>query len=94
MELDQMARYDNIKKIKNNKFTSIGTSYLPEFEEKNSDILLIATDGDRCDLLSAEYYGTPELWWYIASVNNLKSNNIEAGTQLRVPVSTEQAKLK
>ena len=25
--------------------------------------------------------------------NKLKSNNIEAGTQLRVPVSTEQAKL-
>ena len=34
------------------------------------------------------------LWWFIASINNLKSNNIEAGTQLRVPISTEQAILK
>jgi len=89
-----MSRYDNISKIKNNKIVSIGTSYLPKFEEKNSDILLIATEGDRCDLIAQEYYGAPDLWWFVASINNLKSNNIEAGTQLRVPVSTEQAKLK
>ena len=75
-----MSRYDNTTKIQN--------------EEKNSDILLIATEGDRCDLISQEYYGTTEYWWYVASVNNLSSNNIEAGTQLRVPISAEQAKLK
>ena len=73
---------------------TIGTSYLPKHEEKNSDVLLIATEGDRCDLISQEYYGTTEYWWYIASVNNLKSNNIEAGTQLRVPLSVEKAVLK
>ena len=89
-----MGRYDNISKIQNKKITSIGTSYLPKHESQNSDILLIATEGDRCDHLSQDYYGTPKFWWYIASVNNLKSNNIEAGTQLRVPVSTEQAILK
>ena len=89
-----MTRYDNITKIQNKRFTSVGTSYLPKFEESNSDVLLIATEGDRCDLISQEYYGTPDLWWYIASVNNLKSNNIEAGTQLRVPVSIENAILK
>ena len=89
-----MSRYSRIQRYSKNGITRIGTSNRPTFEEKNSDILLIAVDGDRCDLLSAEYYGTPELWWYIASVNNLKSNNIEAGTQLRVPISTEQAVLK
>ena len=89
-----MSRYDNTSKIQNKQFVSIGTSYLPKHEEKNSDILLIATEGDRCDLISEEYYGTTQYWWYIASVNNLKSNNIEAGTQLRVPISTEQAKLR
>ena len=89
-----MSRYNNTTKIQNKQFVSIGTSYLPKFKEDNSDILLIATEGDRCDLISQEYYGTPEFWWYIASVNNLKSNNIEAGTQLRVPVSTEQANIK
>ena len=89
-----MSRYDNTEKIQEDGISRIGTSYLPKFEEQNSDILLIATEGDRCDHLSQQYYGTPEFWWYIASVNNLKSNNIEAGTQLRIPVSTEQAKLK
>tara|TARA_R110000796_G_scaffold88142_1_gene189673 strand:+ start:148 stop:417 length:270 start_codon:yes stop_codon:yes gene_type:complete len=89
-----MSRYDNVKKNKNKKFMYTGTSYLPKHEDKNSDILLIATQGDRCDLIAQEYYGTTELWWYVASVNNLSSNNIEAGTQLRVPVSTEQAIIK
>ena len=89
-----MSRYDNIKKIQSKRFTSIGTSYLPKHEDKNSDILLIATQGDRCDLIAQQYYGTSELWWYVASVNNLSSNNIEAGTQLRVPVSTENAVIK
>jgi len=89
-----MSRYDNTSKIQNKQFVSIGTSYLPKYEEKNSDILLIATEGDRCDLISEEYYGTTQYWWYIASVNNLKSNNIEAGTQLRVPISVKQAKLR
>ena len=88
-----MSRYDNTAKIQNKNFVSIGTSYLPKFEQSNSDILLITTEGDRCDLISQEYYGTPDFWWYVASVNNLKSNNIKAGTQIRVPISTRQAKL-
>jgi len=89
-----MSRYDPIRKITDKKVIRIGTAYLPTREEKNSDILLIAIHGDRCDLISQEYYGTTEFWWFIASVNNLNTNNIEAGTQLRVPVSTELAKLK
>ena len=89
-----MSRYNTVKKVIDKNIQRIGTSDLPKFTEKNSDILLIATQGDRCDLLAQEYYGNTELWWFIASVNNLKSNNIEAGTQLRVPVSTEQAILK
>ena len=89
-----MSRYDTIQKFSKNKKTIIGTSYLPKVEEKNSDTLLISTVGDRCDLLAQEYYGTPKLWWYIATVNNLKSNNIAAGTQLRIPISVEDAVLK
>ena len=89
-----MSRYDRVQRVNKNGVSRIGTAYLPEFVEDNSDILLIATQGDRCDVISQEYYGTPDFWWFIASVNKLKSNNIEAGTQLRVPVSTEQAKLR
>ena len=89
-----MSRYDRVQRVNKNGVSRIGTAYLPEFVEDNSDILLIATYGDRCDLIAQEYYGDVSLWWFIASINNLKSNNTEPGTQLRVPVSTEQAKLK
>ena len=92
--MEIMSRYDIVKKITEKGINRIGTADLPKFTENNSDVLLIATDGDRCDLIAQEYYGTTELWWFVASVNNLKSNNIQAGTQLRVPISTEQAKLK
>ena len=67
-----MSRYDKIRKVTKNRVSRIGTSYLPEFAESNSDILLISTHGDRCDLIATEYYGDPSFWWYIASVNNLK----------------------
>ena len=89
-----MSRYDRVRKVSENKISRIGIADFPKAEDKNSDILLIATDGDRCDVISQQYYGTPDFWWFIASVNNLNSNNIEAGTQLRVPVSTEEAVLK
>ena len=89
-----MSRYDRVRKVSENKISRIGIADFPKAEDKNSDILLIATQGDRCDVISQEYYGTPDFWWFIASVNKLKSNNIEAGTQLRVPISTEEAVLK
>ena len=89
-----MSRYDRVRRVSETKLPRIGTADIPKIEDQNSDILLIATQGDRCDVISQQYYGTPDFWWFIASVNKLKSNNIEAGTQLRVPVSTEQAKLR
>ena len=89
-----MSRYNRVRRVSENKIPRIGTADIPKVEDQNSDILLIATNGDRCDVISQEYYGTPDFWWFIASVNNLKSNNIEAGTQIRVPSSTIEAKLK
>jgi hypothetical protein len=93
-----MIRYEQTHRIKikneNRVGSALTTSYLPEVEEDNSDLLLIAIQGDRCDLLAQQYYEDSSLWWFIASVNNLKGNNIEAGTHLRIPISTEQAKLK
>ena len=89
-----MSRYDEVKIITDKKISRLGTVDFQKFEEKNTDILLIATEGDRCDLISQLYYGSPEHWWFVASVNKLSSNNIAAGTQLRIPVSLEQAKLR
>lgn len=86
-----MSRYDTVRKIDDDKIQRVGTATLPDYEEKNSDVLLIATEGDRCDALAFQYYGNPEFWWFIASVNKLSSNNIPVGTQLRIPLSTEDA---
>ena len=89
-----MSRYDNVRRVVDKKVQRIGTATLPDYEEKNSDVLLIATQGDRCDALSQEYYGTPDHWWFIATVNKLSTNHIEAGTQIRIPLSLEQAILE
>ena len=89
-----MSRYDSVRKVEDKKVQRIGTATLPDYEEKNSYFLLIATQGDRCDALSQEYYGTPAHWWFIATVNKLSTNHIEAGTQIRIPLSLEQAILE
>ena len=89
-----MSRYDNVRRVEDEKVQRIGTATLPDYEEQNSDILLIAVNGDRCDALSQEYYGTPDHWWFIATVNKFSSNHIEAGTQIRIPLSLEQAILE
>ena len=60
--MEIMSRYDIVKKITEKGVNRIGTADLPKFTENNSDILLIATQGDRCDLIAQEYYGTTELW--------------------------------
>ena len=44
-----MGRYDRVQTISKYKVSRIGTADLPKFKEDNSDILLIAVDGDRCD---------------------------------------------
>ena len=89
-----MSRYSSVKTIEDKKVQRIGTATLPDVKESNNDILLIATECDRCDLLATTYYGTPNLWWFVATVNKLSSNNIPVGTQLRIPVSAAQAILE
>ena len=82
------SRYDNIRKVKFDDISRIGSSYLPKFKEQNSDILLIATQGDRCDLLAQEYYGDVNLWWIISRANRLDPSDLglDVGTTLRIPV--------
>lgn len=41
----------------------------------------------RLDLISQQHYGTPELWWVVALVNNLLDPLVgfTAGTTIRIP---------
>jgi len=89
-----MSRYNDTKKVKN----FIGgkvyyeTTYYNDVPLKNDDLYFISTEGDRCDNLAYRFYGTPELWWFIARVNNLNAMNIPAGIQLRIPPTISDAK--
>ena len=87
-----MARYQNTSKKTKNKKSCYNTTVYKKVEEKNTDSYFIATEGDRCDNLAQRFYGDSTLWWFIARVNNLTTNNIPAGTSLRIPINSSQAK--
>ena len=86
-----MARYENTKKPRKNKKSYYATTIYKKVEEKNSDSYFITTEGDRCDNLANRFYGDAKLWWFIARVNNLTTNNIPAGTSIRIPENTQDA---
>jgi nucleoid-associated protein YgaU len=48
---------------------------------------VISVLGDRLDILALKYYGDQNLWWIIATANNLNdaSLSIVPGTQMRIP---------
>tara|TARA_R100000995_G_C3471668_1_gene118648 strand:- start:72 stop:341 length:270 start_codon:yes stop_codon:yes gene_type:complete len=86
-----MARYKNTNKLRKNKKSYYATTIYKKVEEKNSDSYFIAQQGDRCDNLANRFYGDSTLWWFIAKVNNLTTNNIPAGTSLRIPANIQDA---
>ncbi len=86
-----MSRYENTKKETKDKKKYYSTTIYKKSEERNSDSYFIAQEGDRCDNLAVRFYGDPTLWWFIARVNNLTTNNIPAGTSIRIPVNTIDA---
>jgi len=87
-----MARYNRTKISNKNNKNYYSTTIYKKVPERNTDQYFIATDGDRCDNLSQQFYGSPKFWWFIARVNNLTTNNIPAGTSLRIPIDTRDAK--
>ena len=86
-----MSRYDTTKKNKKNRKSYYSTTVYKKVEEKNTDSYFIAQEGDRCDNLAHRFYGDSTLWWFIANINNLTTNNIPAGTSLRIPATTIDA---
>ena len=86
-----MARYRKTGISKKNNKNYYGTTIYKKIPEKDTDEYFIAQEGDRCDNLANRFYGNPNMWWFIARVNNLKTMNIPAGTSLRIPINTENA---
>ena len=87
-----MARYNRTKIYSKNNKDYYSTTIYYTVPEKNTDEYFISQEGDRCDALAYRFYGNSDLWWFIARVNNLKTNNIPAGTSLRIPTDAEFAK--
>ena len=89
-----MPRYDLTKKktsIKTKK-SGYSTTIYDDVPKLNTDIYVITQEGDRLDNLANEYYGDPNLWWFIARVNHLKTMNVSRGKRLRIPTSLNTAK--
>jgi hypothetical protein len=86
-----MNRYNNIPILRTpaGKRYRANTKY-PEIPFNNSDIYVIAEQGDRFDLLASQYYGDTSLWWIIPAANpRFKPNSIypERGHQIRIPAN-------
>jgi len=86
-----MARYEKTKKSKKNKKSYYATTIYSKVPENNNDIYLISQAGDRCDNLAFRFYNNSKLWWFVARVNNLRTNNIPAGVSLRIPATIDKA---
>jgi nucleoid-associated protein YgaU len=84
-----MGRYKNTKVIKSTSGKLYrSTKFYTPIPESSTDVWVITQHGDRLDLLANQYYQDPSMWWYIARANNLKFNNLEAGTTIRIPAMT------
>ena len=47
--------------------------------------------GQRLDLVSANYYGTPSYWWVIAAASGIGWQcQVPPGTVLKIPISIEK----
>jgi len=87
-----MSRYRDlrVKKSKSGK-KKLETAYYGVISDSNNDIIVMTQDGDRFDRLAHQFYGDPYLWWYIAKANNMKVNNIPAGTKIRIPLQASNS---
>lgn len=60
----------------------------PVIADPTDQIYVMPQAGEnRLDLISALFYGTPQLWWVIALVNNITDpiTGAPSGTALRIP---------
>jgi nucleoid-associated protein YgaU len=79
-------RNTNVLRNKNGRRYYINSVY-PDIPVTESDTYVIATVGDRYDVLADAFYGDSSLWWIIAAANNSKKDSLipTPGTQLRIP---------
>lgn len=56
--------------------------------DPTDQVFVVPPDGvERLDLISFSFFGTPELWWVIARLNNMQDplTAVPVGTRIRIP---------
>ena len=94
-----MNRYQNIPIISVDGKQCYQTTKYPEVPLSDNDIYVYSTQGDRFDVLAAQYYNDQSLWWIISIANtaiagtSLPSDLIQdsliipEGKQIRIPAN-------
>lgn len=92
-----MNRYQDIPIITIDKKKVYQTSRYPEVPLSDQDIYVYVTQGDRFDVLAAQYYKDQSLWWIISIANTATAGTslpsdlsqdsliIPEGIQIRIP---------
>ena len=88
------SRYTNSKTLTKNdtKKMYLSSVIYPKIKASDDDMYIISDAGDRLDILALKYYNDQNLWWIIATANNLNeaSYSITPGIQLRIPANVSR----
>lgn len=87
-EYDQISRYGILRVVEDD-----GQTYLETFNQKfipksDNDTYHVVTprEVNRLDIISEDFYGTPDYWWAIALANNMIDPFfVSEGVMLRLP---------
>jgi hypothetical protein len=84
-----LSRYDSsarTKKTRDGKTAYVSRIY-PDIPLRDDDLYVATEIGDRLDTLAYQFYNDSNLWWIIASANNIHNAifGFEEGTILRIP---------
>lgn len=94
LNLLETSRYKSTKIIKYEDGTCFELWDIPAFSVSESDDMFYevpAHQAQRLDLISSTIYGTVNLWWIIAIVNDISNpfEEAESGKMLRIPSITD-----
>lgn len=84
--MDSRYKFQRKRKRPDGKEVYTTTIY-PNIPLRDDDLYIATETGDRLDTLANQFYNDPNLWWIIATANNIHSAvfGFSDGTILRIP---------
>lgn len=90
MAIFKNSRYTKVPLFTDDGVSSFQIRKLSNFSQDNATVHIVC-EGDTLDLLSTQYYGTPDLYWVILDNNKRTIRGVldalVPGTQLVIPNS-------